>query len=480
MPSFAALGKFSEYNAWREGCMPPQRLPTKVGAALDRFPLARHLGVAVSGGPDSVALLSTLVTLAANRGLHLTVLHVNHALRREADQEQRLVESICRDWQISCVVETLSPPQVRSGIESWARAQRYRFFQVARKRYGLDAVALAHTQDDQAETVLFRLLRGSARRGLAGIPPARDGWIIRPLLGCTRSEVMNYVTSQHLPYATDASNADLHYTRNKIRHMLLPFLEREFSPQVRSHLATLAETLRGEEEWLESLAAAARARVQDSPSVISLDHLATEPIALRARILRQWLEQNEKVRDVKFHHLQSLLALSMGRIRRRVEMPGKVDVRREGERLLLEPKLAEPGVSAYCYALSPGQEIMIAEAGWRVTMTPRTCWGGSLQQACIANSWQAIFDAAALPVTLVVRNFHSGDWIRPLGMKGRKKLRDIFIDAKVPPARRRLLPLIATDAEVAWVPGYVRGETAKVTSTTRWVCQVEVNPLPEK
>jgi len=460
--------------------MPRQGLPAKVGAALDRFPPARHLGVAVSGGPDSVALLSALVTLAPKRGLRLTVLHVNHALRPEAEQEQRLVESLCQSWQIPCAVKTLSPPKVRSGIEAWARAQRYRFFQVARERYGLDAVALAHTLDDQAETVLFRLLRGSARRGLAGIPPTREGWIIRPLLGCTRQEVMAYVTAQHLPYATDASNADLRYTRNKIRHVLLPLLEREFSPQVRRHLAALAETLRIEEEWLESLATAARERVQESPSVISLERLTAEPVALQTRILRQWLAQNEKVRDVGSRHLQRLYALSANRMRGKVEVPGKVYVRREGSRLLFAPQLDEPVVPSYCYALSPGQEIVIAQAGWRVTMTMPTPWNGSLSQARMADSWQALFDAEALPATLVVRSFRPGDRIRPLGMKGRKKLRDIFIDAKVPPARRRLLPLIATDGEVAWVPGYVRGETAKVTSTTRWVYQVEVNPLPEK
>ena len=460
--------------------MPRQGLPAKVGAALDRFPPARHLGVAVSGGPDSVALLSALVTLAPKRGLRLTVLHVNHALRPEAEQEQRLVESLCQSWQIPCVVETLSPLKVRSGIESWARAQRYRFFQAARERYGLNAVALAHTLDDQAETVLFRLLRGSARRGLAGIPPTREGWIIRPLLDCTRQEVMAYVTAQHLPYATDASNADLRYTRNKIRHVLLPLLEREFSPQVRRHLAALAETLRIEEEWLESLATAARERVQERPSVISLERLAAEPIALRARILRQWLAQNEKVRDVGFRHLQRLCALSASRIRGKVEVPGKVYVRREGSQLLFAPQLNEPVVSSYCYALSPGQEILIAQTGWRVTMTTPTPWNGSLSQARMADPWQALFDAEALPATLVVRSFRPGDRIRSLGMKGRKKLHDVFIDAKVPLARRRLLPLIATDAEVVWVPGYVRGELAKVTSATCRVYQVEVNPLPGK
>jgi tRNA(Ile)-lysidine synthase len=291
---------------------------------------------------------------------------------------------------------------------------------------------------------------------------------------------MDYVNSQHLPYATDASNADLRYTRNKIRHVLLPFLEHEFSPQVRRHLAALAEILRGEEEWLESLAAAARARVQDSPSVMSLERLASEPVALQARILRQWLEQNEKARDLGSHHLASLLALSTGRRRGKVEIPGKVEVRREGSRLRLEPKLAQSAVSAYRYTLAPGQEVTIAEAGWRVSMTTPACWQGSLQQACLTNPWQAIFDAVALPGTLVVRSFRPGDRIRPLGMAGRKKLHDIFIDAKVPPALRRRLPLLTTDEEVAWVPGYVRGGTATVTAATRWVCRVEVHPLPEK
>src|SRR5215510_256801 len=125
--------------------MPPQRLLTKVDAALGRFPAAHHLGVAVSGGPDSVALLRALVTLAPKHGLRLAALHVNHALRREADQEQQLVESLCRDWQIPCIVEVLSPSHAGTGIENWARTERYQFFQLAQERYRLDAVALAHT-----------------------------------------------------------------------------------------------------------------------------------------------------------------------------------------------------------------------------------------------------------------------------------------------------------------------------------------------
>src|SRR5438093_3721282 len=169
--------------------MSSQGLPRKVGTALDRLLPVRHLGVAVSGGPDSIALLSALVTLAPERGLRLTILHVNHALRSEADQEQRLVETLCQRWQVPCVIETLTPPRSGSGIEAWARAERYRFFRAALDRYGLDAVALAHTLDDQAETVLFRLLRRSARRALARIPTTPSGGLVAPLLCHTRQSV---------------------------------------------------------------------------------------------------------------------------------------------------------------------------------------------------------------------------------------------------------------------------------------------------
>jgi tRNA(Ile)-lysidine synthase len=460
-----------------------QRLPVKVGAALDQLvpacPGAR-VGVAVSGGPDSVALLSALVALAPGRGLGLVALHVNHALRPEADQEQHLVETLCRRWQVPCIVETLPPRRARGGTEAWARAERYRFFQAARDRHGLAYVALAHTMDDQAETVLFRLLRGSARRGLAGIPPTRDGWLVRPLLGCTRREVLEYLAACRLPFATDASNADLRYSRNKIRHLLLPFLQKEFSLQVNRHLATLAVTLRAEEDWLEVLATGARERVQESPLTLSLVRLAAEPAALRPRILRQWLEQAGQAHDLTFCHLASVQALSEGRTRGRVEVPGDLQVRREGGRLLCEKKSAQSVVAPYSYILTPGQEIRIPQANWRVAMTTPLCWRGSPRQARSADPWTAVFDASALSDTVVVRSFRPGDRVCPLGMKGHKKVHDVFIDAKIPPNLRRGLPLIVTGGEVVWVPGCVRGEAAKVTPATRRVYRIEVNPLPEK
>jgi tRNA(Ile)-lysidine synthase len=457
-------------------------LPFKVFSALKHFfPLVRNLrlGVAVSGGPDSVALLGALVELASREALQLTVLHVNHALRPEADQEQQLVEGLCRRWQLPCVVKTLTPPQVRRGIEAWARAERYQFFQQTKEQYSLDAVALAHTRDDQAETVLFRLLRGAGRRGLTGIPARRDAWVIRPLLSCSRQEVLTYIATKHLPYVTDASNTDLRYTRNKIRHMLLPLLEREFSPQIRQHLVQTAESLRQEEAWIEEQARSAYERAQEGENRLSRTCLLAESQALRPRIFRMWLERSKNSTEVSFLHLQRLCALAEGKIVGQVELPGTLIVRREDDFLVLTKKHSHPVVHSYRYDITFGESLKIPETGWEIDASWSVVWNGTPFAARLRDPWLAVFDMDALSGPLIVRSCEPGDRMRPLGMQGQKKIHDIFIDKKIGVAQRRLWPLVLCGAEIIWVPGCVRGEQGKVTTATRRVCWFTVNPLPE-
>lgn len=467
--------------------MVTSRLRQKIGAALDQLlPETRNitLGVAVSGGPDSVALLAALVSLLPVRSFTLHVLHVNHRLRSEADDEQQFVESLCQRWQIPCIVEQLAPPSKRTGIEAWAREARYQFFRRMRDELALNAVALAHTRDDQAETVLFRCLRGSARRGLAGIPPFRDGWIIRPMLECSRHDVIQFLAAQQLPYVTDSSNTDLRHTRNKIRHRLLPLLEQEFSPRVREHLANMATVFRAEEEWLEQMTTASRARVQESQSVLSLTRLAQEPEGLQVRILRQWIESDPAIHDVSFSHLAGVHALALGRQRTSIDLPGGMSVRREAQQLVLEKKPAlahqKLPMRSYRYLLQPGQEVDVPDGGWRVSMSLPFAWNEGTSNARSRDVWQALFDIDACPEQVLVRNYQPGDRIAPLGLGGQKKIHDVFIDTKVPPLLRRSLPLIQVGDLLAWVPGCVRGEVAKISVTTRRVCRVTVIPLPEK
>jgi tRNA(Ile)-lysidine synthase len=455
---------------------------TKVATALKEWlTLTREprLGVAVSGGPDSVALLGALMEHAVRQRLHLTVLHVNHALRPESDQEQQFVESLCHQWGVPCCVEKLTPPRQPGGVEIWARRERYRFFQQRKDQDNLDAVAVAHTRDDQAETVLFRLMRGAGRRGLAGIPPQRDGWIIRPLLDCSRQEVMAYLTTKHLSYVTDSSNTDLRYARNKIRHVLLPLLEREFSPQIRPHLAHLAESLRQEEAWLDMQARAAYERVQDGPFSIVLDRLREEPVALYARLFHFWLTQVGQIKEISFQHLKQLTALSAGRGAGAVEAPSGWMVRREGANLTLVPSRMAPSDAAYRYFLAPGESFMIPERGWRMSMSLPFAWRDVVAETRQSDPWQALFDVDVVAMPLTVRNMQPGDRIHPLGMLGRKKIHDIFIDKKVARSERQSWPLVESNKEITWIPGLVRGANAKISSATQRVVRLTVNPLPE-
>ena len=481
-------------------------LERKVKTALARFfssqgdagPGGRpiRIGVGVSGGPDSVALLSALLAQPESSRLHLSVLHVNHGLRPEAEREQHHVERLCRRWQLPCVVKKLDSSPPAHGLEAWARAERYRFFGMAMEREGLDYLALAHTRDDQAETVLFRLLRGSARRGLSGMPPSRtigargDKRLIRPLLDCTRQEVLAYLAERELSSVTDPSNADLRYARNRIRHRLLPLLATEFSPRIARHLVHLADTLRAEEDWLEAATTRARERVEqarDGGPGLRLYAWAAEPAALQARIVRQWLERANPGRELGFRHIEQVCALAEGRIRGTVELPGSLQVRVEHGCLIAEPKrfASEP----YAHPIACGQELRLPAvphlpgSGWRCWLGTPVAWQAAPAQARAADPWRAVFDARLVASGLQIRSARPGDRISPLGMTGRKKIRDVFSDAKLPRRLRPVFPLVVvadSDAEVAWVPGHVRGKVGLVTPTTRAVCQCVVSPLPEK
>lgn len=436
-----------------------------------------RIGVACSGGPDSVALLSALLTITPLRGYRLRVLHVNHGLRPESDQEQDTVQTLCQQWQVPLSVKKLQPPPSLKGIEAWAREARYTFFQESLATAPLDYIATAHTQDDQAETVLFRLMRGSARRGVAGIPPVRDNWLIRPFLHCSRREIDTYTQEKKLSYVTDPSNADLRFTRNKIRHVLLPFLEQEFSPQIRRHLASLAETVREEEDWLEELATNARTRIIGRDNSVSLPALDREPAALRARILRQWVEG--RVQGLKAAHVRGLRELSEGKIRGRVELPGQQAVVRQGTRLMLQTQRPPVTERDYAYVLRASQNRRLASR-WALSVSAALAWQGDLSAARCADRWSALFDwnLAGTADTCIVRNARTGDRIRPFGMRGHRKVQDVLVDAKIPHALRPGFPVVEMNGEIAWIPGCVRGQSALVTAETRQVYRMRVNPLP--
>jgi len=327
---------------------------------------------------------------------------------------------------------------------------------------GARRIVTGHTQDDQVETVLLRLVRGAGRRGLGAMRPVR-GRLWRPLLAATRADVRRFLAERGLGFAVDRTNADLRHARNRVRRLLVPLLRAEFNPRLGPALAALAERLRDEDDFLAA-AAAGRAR-----ELVAGEHLRTavakEPPALARRIVRSWLERGAR-RGVGAMHVARVLALSAGRARGAVAIPGPARVVREGEVLVRRPgRAATP--SSFAFEIGPGRTVVHPAGGWRVAFSAARARGaGEARAAGVAH---ALFDADALPGGLVLRSPAPGDRVRLLA-GGTRKLQDVLVDAKVPRETRALLPVLAAGAEILWVPGLARGAGAPVgPATTRVV-----------
>ena len=421
-----------------------------------------HLLVAVSGGPDSTALLAALAELASGRGLGLTAAHVDHGLRgAEGAAEADAVAALATRLGVPFVRRAVTVP---AGPDLEARARRARYQALARvaQEVGARRIVTGHTQDDQVETVLLRLVRGAGRRGLGAMRPVR-GRVWRPLLAATRADVRRFLAERGLGFAVDRTNADLRHARNRVRRLLVPLLRAEFNPRLGPALAALAERLRDEDDFLAA-AAAGRAR-----ELVVGEHLRTavakEPPALARRIVRSWLERGAR-RGVGAMHVARVLALSAGRARGAVAIPGPARVVREGEVLVRRPgRAATP--SSFAFEIGPGRTVVHPAGGWRVAFSAARARGaGEARAAGVAH---ALFDADALPGGLVLRSPAPGDRVRLLA-GGTRKLQDVLVDAKVPRERRALLPVLAAGAEILWVPGLARGAGAPVgPATTRVV-----------
>ncbi len=421
-----------------------------------------HLLVAVSGGPDSTALLAALAQLAPGRGLGLTAAHVDHGLRgAEGAAEADAVAALATRLGVPFVRRAVTVP---AGPDLEARARRARYQALARvaQEVGARRIVTGHTQDDQVETVLLRLVRGAGRRGLGAMRPVR-GRVWRPLLAATRADVRRFLAERGLGFAVDRTNADLRHARNRVRRLLVPLLRAEFNPRLGPALAALAERLRDEDDFLAA-AAAGRAR-----ELVVGEHLRTavaeEPPALARRIVRSWLERGAR-RGVGAVHVARVLALAAGGERGAVAIPGPARVVREGDVLVRRSgRAAEP--SSFAFEIGPGRTVVHPAGGWRVAFSAARARGAG--EARAAGMAHALFDADALPGGLVLRSPAPGDRVRLLA-GGTRKLQDVLVDAKVPRERRALLPVLAAGAEILWVPGLARGAGAPVgPATTRVV-----------
>jgi tRNA(Ile)-lysidine synthase len=424
------------------------------------LPRASHVTVAVSGGPDSVCLLEVLRDLAPRFELKLSVAHFNHRLRGAAsDEDEQFVAKLAARCGLRCYCASAIVVRSNDNLEQAARRARRAFFaELIRKGY-TDRIALGHTRDDQAETVLFRLLRGSGLAGLAGIIPVTADGYIRPLIEITRAEVEQFLRSRGLEWREDATNRDPRFARNRIRHSLLPQMGREWNPRITDALAQLADLAHEEERWW-------RAEI-DRLAADLLEHkaggievragtLAALPRAVARRLVRHAMgEVKGDLRRIEYRHVEQVLELA-GRAggEGRLRLPD-LSVTRSFDWLRIAPgrpaeafprvNLVVPGTYA---APGGGPELRFEVAGKTRTEPCATLKA----ELCLR----------LIPTPLELRGWRPGDRYRPAGQSRDRKLSEMFQRARVPSWQRPVWPIVTGGGKILWARGF--GAAAEFTA----------------
>ncbi len=478
-------------------------LAGRIARALERAGFYRHesstnrgksestgesILLALSGGPDSVALLHALRKLAPRFGYRLAAAHLNHRLRgAESDRDEMFVRELCSTLGVELVVEqanNLDPAldPATPNLEERAREVRYAFLAAAAARLGASFIATAHQADDQAETVMLRLLRGAGATGLGAMAEsvtlAPGGvTILRPMLHASRHEILRYLDSIGARSVSDSSNAHQGFLRNRVRIELLPALERDFAPGLRHRLAALAGEMRELDDYV---ACAARTelglRLRESVAggpldLLDLNGFAGLHPALAAALLREFLAARiGNLRRLTRRHIDGLRRLCLGESpSAALDLPGGWCAERRYAALAVERR-AKADDSRRLAAAAGGFAFTLTREG--VTKVPRAgfVFHSSLMPADATpmplDLHEACFDADLTDTGLLVRSFASGDRVSPLGMEGSRKLHDIFVDRKLARLRRRSFPVVTLQGQIAWVPGMVRGRVALVTEET--------------
>ena len=478
---FAAAAARGSATITVTGAIPDHRRPPaeRVLRAIARdglIPRGGSVLAALSGGADSVALCTLLAGAAPVGGFRLAgLLHVNHQLRGGAAEED---ETFCRELaaalDVPIFVERVDVAALaRAGgisIEHAGHRARYAAFERVAGAQGADRVATGHTRDDLAETVLLRLVRGAGPGGLAGIRP-RAGLVVRPLLGLSRRDLRRYLAARGLQYREDESNRDLRVTRNRVRHRLLPLLAREFSPAIVEVLAREAAIARADADWIDGVAnerAAAVVTFDEGVATVDAEALCAQPLAVARRIARTVLERVSGRGRVGFAHVERLLRLAAAPgaeadpPARRVDVPGGRAERR-GAHLVLRPAAPgrrPPAARGFEYRLDVPGEVAVPEAGVAIAAQP----AAGLPAPLRARGAVVAVAAAGLTPPLTVRSWRPGDVFRPLGLGGRKKLQDFFVDRKIARSARGTIPIV-TDRRrgIVWVVGHTPAEDVRVT-----------------
>ena len=447
--------------------------------AHQMLPQGGSVLASVSGGPDSMALLALLHHVRPIYGIDLAVVHVNHQLRgQESTRDALLVRQQAARLGLPCYMLQVDVAAWRRASnlspQHAAREARYAALEQLRRQVGAVRVALGHIADDQSETLLMRLLRGTGPTGLAGMAPVRSPYI-RPLMATRRHQLIEFLRREGIPWAQDSSNAKRVYQRNRIRLDILPAL-RQHNPQLDQRLYELTEMMAAEDDLLARQAAAwypsIIRRRSEQRFVLQCRAYEHAPLAIQRRLLRRLADQCVAPPSVmRFSHIEALrILLTRGEVGQRVSLPGEWLVERHHDIALMwrQPEASPEAVESAVPLCVPG-EAVLQRLGAVVTAELL-----SAAPSLLAPRRDVVYiDATTVQTPLMVRTRWPGARFHPLGAPGRKKLKSFLIDKKVPRAERERIPLVVSGADIVWVAGHQLGDPFRIRSQTRQVVRLQ-------
>ena len=443
--------------------------------------------IGVSGGPDSVALLDILSVLAGDFNLKLAIAHLNHGLRKtESDKDAEFVISLAKKAGLPCYIKKADvfsyQKNNRLSLEEAARDVRYDFFKDLLKTHAFNKIALGHQANDNAELILMYLLRGSGPLGITGIPPVRDQ-IIRPLIEIKKNDLLLYLKYKNIQFRIDKSNRDLRHTRNRIRHQLIPDLQKLYNPKIISALNRLGKITRAEDNWqsniIDDIFKACLLNQSSGKISLSIIKLADIHLAARRRIIRKAIYAIKgDLKQITAGHVEAVCNLiTNDRLKSRLNLPGGIIIIRQDRQLFIKAMaLAENFINPHWehhFQLDslPFSLHFLKEANaWLRFSETRV---DNLPDIRKTGPNIAFFDSAKIIFPLKARCLKPGDRFSPLGMRGSQKIKKFFINNKISESARKKAFILHDQERIIWLVGYRIAQSAKITITSKSVLKVE-------
>ena len=438
--------------------------------------------VGVSGGADSICLLFVLLELQKEYGFEIIAVHVNHQLRGMAAQEdETYVKSLCEERNIPCVVYSenveLVAKKRKQSIEEAGRDVRRELFEKTRKEYEGTKIALAHHKNDNVETLFMNLARGSKMAGLGGMNPVNDS-IIRPLLCVSRKEIEEYLEQNHIHYCTDESNFSDHYTRNRVRNHMIPYMEEHINAKAVDHISESMEMLRETQQFLqEEVAKYATSAVRENGTEYCLlaSEFAIFPNLIKTHLVKEVLQKvSGKAKDLESTHVAAVLDLFEKQVGRKIDLPYQMIAKRvyEGVAITRKEELKKAVETVFLEDSTDGKRVQV-EWG-KHCISYRVCEREEWERNDLEKSGTKAFDYDIISDVLCVRTRKVGDYITLNKDGGTQKLKSYFINEKVEQSLRDNIPVVADGSHVLWIVGYRTNPAYHVTENTKRVLEIKI------